>query len=234
MNDKGAPTGHGFWKRLSAAYAEGASRLVGHRLARARLRQKLYPRIAEQYPHIRIAGDWRDDSIPVPGNESGRIVGWVVRAIGAVPRPVGSVLLAGESTSAKPVYADIFDIPEDHIATTGLAEDADNPWNFEELPPGNLGPFDCIISYAILEHLTDPFGHVRDLAGLLADRGELIVYTVAPGFPYHRHPVDCQRFFPDWFEGVAARLYLDVKEGWLGDDHIVYRMARTVERVEKD
>jgi hypothetical protein len=226
MQDKRSPAGSGFWKRLSAAYAESASRLVGHRLARTRLRQKLYPRIAEQYPHIHIATDWREDSIMVPGNESGRIVGWVVRASGAVPRPVGSVLLAGEAASAKPIYAGMFGIAEDQVATSGLAEDADSQWNFEQPPPGDIGPFDCIVSYAILEHLTDPFGHVRDLAGLLADRGELIIYTVTPGFPYHRHPVDCQRFFPDWFEGTARRLNLEVKDAWLGDDHIVYRLAQ--------
>ena len=69
---------------------------------------------------------------------------------------------------------------------------------------------------------------MRDLAGLLSDRGELIAYTVAPGFPYHRHPVDCQRFFPDWFEHVARRLGLEVREAWLGEDHMLYRLRRTL------
>ena len=135
-------------KRLSAGYVAWMSRLVSHRLARARLRQKLYPRIARQYPHIRIATNWRDRSLSVPGNESGRIIGWVARAIDSVPRPVRSVLRAGEAASAKPVYAGLFGIPVDLTATAGLADDADSAWNFDERPPAGIGPYDCIVSYA--------------------------------------------------------------------------------------
>jgi hypothetical protein len=51
-------------------------------------------------------------------------------------------------------------------------------------------------------------------------------YTVTPGFPYHRHPVDCMRFFPDWFEEVGKRLDLTVQDRFIGDDHIVYRYLK--------
>lgn len=71
--------------------------------------------------------------------------------------------------------------------------------------------------------MLDPYRHLKDLAGLLAPGGSLIVYTVSPGFPYHRHPVDCMRFFPDWFEEAAKRLNLRVEESYIGEDHIVYR-----------
>ena len=140
--------------------------------------------------------------------------------------PPRSVLLAGESARAKAVYARLTPTPESSIVTAGLHDDADCGWNFENPPPPSLKSADLIVSHAILEHLIDPYGHVRDLSKLLNPGGHLVLYTVVPGFPYHRHPVDCMRFFPDWFEEVADRLKLRVSDRFLGDDHIVYCLRK--------
>lgn len=156
-------------------------------------------------------------------NESGVLMGWVVESIGQLSPPPRNILLAGEAASAKQVYSGISGVPVDNILTTGLGADADYRWDFEHPPPRNIAKFDCIVSYAILEHLLDPYRHLKDLAGLLVPGGSLIAYTVSPGFPYHRHPVDCLRFFPDWFEEAAKRLNLRVEESYIGEDHIVYR-----------
>ena len=211
----------------SQTFHDFLARLVSSRIARIRLRQKTYPAITRQYGHLRLGENWRDSSVRGTDNESGIVMGWVVKSIQRLAPAPGSILLAGEGASAKPVYAEIAGVPVERVTTGGLHGDADFRWNFEESPPEGVGPFDCIVSYAILEHLLDPWGHVRDLGGLLAPGGSLILYTVGPGFPYHRHPVDCLRFFPDWFEEAADRLRLAVAECLIGEDHIVYRLSKT-------
>lgn len=76
----------------------------------------------------------------------------------------------------------------------------------------------------MMEHLVDPYKHMKDLSSLLEEEGYLIVHTVMPGFMYHRHPVDTIRFFPDWFEEVASkkRLNLKIVSKYVRDFHIFY------------
>jgi hypothetical protein len=68
---------------------------------------------------------------------------------------------------------------------------------------------------------------MEDLSGLLQPDGHLVVFTVTPGFPYHRHPIDCMRFFPDWFETVADRLKLSIHDRFFGDERVMYRFRRS-------
>lgn len=194
-----------------------ASRLIGTKLAVRKLRHKMYPQFRKHYGEFHFDEDWRRLTARIHGSESGIVFGWVVSMLSGLSP--GRVLLAGEGAEAKPVYGDILGTGD--ITTAGLSGSADVTWDFERDTP-EIGPFDCIVSHAMLEHLIDPYGHVRALAGLLASDGHLVVYTVIPGFPYHRHPVDCLRFFPDWFEEVAGRLNLAVRDKFIGDEHIVY------------
>jgi 2-polyprenyl-3-methyl-5-hydroxy-6-metoxy-1,4-benzoquinol methylase len=135
------------------------------------------------------------------------------------------VLLPGENNAVKHAYVDLFKIPESHIVTAGLADDVDYRWNFENAPPA-FGKFDCIISQAMLEHLVKPYEHVRDLIDSLDVGGYLVLHTVMPGFPYHRYPVDCSRFFPDWFEKISKRFHLQVCDKYIGDLRIMYKFKK--------
>ena len=83
-----------------------------------------------------------------------------------------------------------------------------------------MGQFDLIISQAILEHLLNPYKHMYDLASLLAPKGFLIIHTVCPGHPYHRHPIDACRFYPDWFEEIAKRLNLNIIKKRIKDNKL--------------
>ena len=65
-------------------------------------------------------------------------------------------------------------------------------------------------SGAIIEHLVDPVKHLKDCYGLLKPGGHMVFSTVIPGFQYHRYPIDCLRFFPDWFEEIARLLQAEV------------------------
>lgn len=153
--------------------------------------------------------------------ESGWIRGEIVHAVQQVPSYKGKVLLPGEPGTLKKAYSEMLGIEQARILTAGLGKEVDYPWNFEKEPPFK-GKFSLIISQAMLEHLIDPFRHIKDLMGLLEPGGHLIVHTVMPGFPYHRYPIDCMRFYPDWFEAVADRLRARVIWKYIGELRILY------------
>ncbi|MCX7157301.1 MAG: methyltransferase domain-containing protein [Rhodocyclales bacterium] len=159
-------------------------------------------------------------------SESGTILGEVVHALRRFAKPEHTLLLAGERRSACSAYGKASGIPVTQILTAGLHEDMDYRWNYEELPPA-IPAVDIIASHAMIEHLVDPYRHIRDCYGLLKPGGVLVVHTVMPGFQYHRFPVDCFRFYPDWFEEVASRLEARVAARYLSvQGHIVYCLAR--------
>lgn len=209
-------------KKTRLAVLNALARAVPSKLARIRVNQKTNRALARQYGDLQLDVDWKALSVANIGNESNQVFGLVAKTIREIDRPIRSMLLAGEDKSAVSTYASIANIPPEHITTAGLHDGSDYNWNFENAAPA-MDPFDCIVSHAILEHLIDPYKHIQDLCGLLQPRGHLVVFTVAPGFPYHRHPIDCMRFFPDWFETVADRLELSVKDRFFGDERIMYR-----------
>lgn len=142
-----------------------------------------------------------------------------------IKTPLKTALLPGEHNGLKSVYANLLNIPENEIKTTGLSDNVDYHWNFENRPP-NFGHFSIIISQAMLEHLIDPYKHVRDLFDALEPGGHLILHTDIPGFQYHRYPIDCFRFFPDWFEEVAIRLGAIIADKYIGEQRILYRFCK--------
>ena len=81
----------------------------------------------------------------------------------------------------------------------------------------------------MLEHLVDPYKHVADLIALLNTGGMLILHTHIPGFKYHRYPVDCIRFYPDWFEEVATRTNCQVLDRYIGELRICYTLQKQAE-----
>jgi len=144
----------------------------------------------------------------------GEIVKWA-RDITPIPK---RLLLAGDNVdTAKHLQQKI---AVEFAYTTGLSN-VDYIWDFEQDPP-QIGQYDLIISHAVLEHLLSPYKHMCDLVSLLAPGGSLIVYTVCPGFPYHRYPIDACRFYPDWFEEVAKRLGLDIEKKRTKETDIFY------------
>lgn len=207
------------------AMLETAASLIPTKLARIRANQKTNRALASQFGDLRSGEEWKSASVGRSGNESKQVFGMVARTIRAIDEPIGSMLLAGEAASAKPVYASIAGMSAEKITTAGLHGDADHQWNFEEILP-EIGRFQCVVSHAILEHLIDPYGHVRDLANLVEAGGHLILFTVSPGFPYHRHPIDCMRFFPDWFETVAERMKFEIADRYYGSERIMYRFRK--------
>jgi hypothetical protein len=166
---------------------------------------------------------------PIEGltKESGHIRRELVQFVDSVAVKA-PLFLPGEPGEVVPTYAEWLELDSSQITTAGLAEDVDVVWNFEDDPPAGLGPFALIVSQAMIEHLIDPYKHVRDQYALLGEGGNLILHTVVPGFGYHRHPVDCVRFFPDWFEEVADRLGAEISGRFVGELHILYQFTKAI------
>jgi hypothetical protein len=213
--------------RFSSYLREGVSRLVSKQTARIKLRQHDSALFRKQYPDMVINGPWREDTYWGVKNECGFIFGHIVHEMRALRHTPARVLLAGDSASVKPHYAAILGISESDVTVCGLDATADIPWNFEEARP-SVGNFDLIVSHSIIEHLIDPYRHVRDLLHMLSPTGTLLLHTVLPGFPYHAYPIDCMRFYPDWFVAVASRNNARVTNAFTSEDHIVYSFGRAL------
>lgn len=108
------------------------------------------------------------------------------------------------------------------ILTAGLDGDFDYSWDFEKDPPNEIGKFNLIVSQAMIEHLLDPYKHVKDLANILNVGGFLILHSVMPGYTYHRYPIDAVRFYPDWFEMIAPKCGLIVLRKFKRNFHLFY------------
>lgn len=213
-------------KNVSISLRNTLAGFIGKKVARQRLRTHYYEEFSRYHPNIQYDGGWRDSCIKSVHNESGLVLGHVaevLKTLGLTPQQ--RVLLAGESIEAKAVYGQLLGLPLTAITVTGLDKNAEVPWNFEEAPPA-MGLYNAIVSHAILEHLIDPYRHVCDLVRLLAPGGYLVMYTVIPGFPYHRYPVDCLRFFPDWFVEVAKRNQVTIHDQYIGEDHLVFTFKK--------
>jgi len=179
----------------------------------------------EVYGDFNRARDCRPYRLMNPSSEGGAILGEVVLFAMKTQINGGKILLAGDRNEVKAVWKDI--LPVTQIQTAGI-HNMDHFWDYEKDPPESLCAqrFALIISQATLEHLISPFKHVSDLAGLLDEKGCLIVHSVLPGFLYHRVPIDCFRFYPDWFEGVAVRLGLKIVEKQISVFHITYKFQK--------
>lgn len=184
-----------------------------------------YPKIRPQYGDFRLDRDYSDRHIWGLSKESGAIRGVIVDIIKKMDQKIDRVLLPGEYNADKIHYSRLFGIDASNIVTAGIGGDMDYEWNFEEEPP-EMGKFDFIVSQAMMEHLLNPYKHVVDLNQTLKPGGKLIINTHVPGFHYHRYPIDCIRFYPDWFEEIAKRLNLMVIDRYIGDLRICYTFQK--------
>ena len=66
--------------------------------------------------------------------------------------------------------------------------------------------FDSALCQATLEHIPRPATAIENMLRLLNPEGILVLHTVGPGSPYHRYPVDCLRFWPDFYPEVTKYL----------------------------
>ena len=194
---------------------------IGNRWVQLLLALKTEYRFAELYGDFHLGESYDHQAIKGLAQESGKIYGGIVRFLGSLPAAPESLFLPGENNAVKPAYARLLNLSPQQITTAGILDDMDVQWNFEE-DPAVQRQYDCIVSQSMIEHLIDPYKHIRDCASLLKPGGHMILHTVMPGFNYHRHPIDCMRFYPDWFEELSKRLGLEVVDKYVHNSRITY------------
>lgn len=89
--------------------------------------------------------------------------------------------------------------------------------------------FDVIISGSTLEHVRHPWRWMKEIARILKSGGKLFV--IAPyAHPYHEHPVDCWRIYPEGMralfeEAELKTIYCEMNDGsYLGEHPILGRI----------
>jgi len=207
-------------------YRNFIARIISSTIIPRALAHKTFSKFVAQYGDFRLGRDCQGLQVSGLASESHIIRGELVQCAEEIRGAVTSLLLPGENNRNKAAFATLFALDESAISTAGLMPEMDFCWNFEEDPP-LLEPVSCIMSQAMLEHLINPYKHMCDCYGLLAPGGYLIIHTVMPGFHYHRYPVDCLRFYPDWFEEVAKRLDAQVIGKYLDEAHITYMLKKS-------
>jgi len=179
----------------------------------------------DNYGDFHREKDLRNYRLLNPTSEGGAILGEVVWFVSSVDVGQGKILFAGDRNDVKQIWSKFF--PKEQMVTCGL-HDMDYQWNFEFSPPESLRgmKFRLIVSQAMIEYLIDPFKHISDLVSLLDHGGILVINSVLPGFFYHRVPIDCFRFYPDWFETVASRLGLVILDKQICVFNITYKLQK--------
>lgn len=89
--------------------------------------------------------------------------------------------------------------------------------------------FDVVVSVSTLEHTRHPWLVIKEIARIVRPGG-LVCLTAPYAWPYHAHPIDCWRIFPDGMralmqsagiEPISAEMFQvtsDLDQGaWLGD-----------------
>ena len=149
----------------------------------------------------------------------GQIMHWV-RHLAPV-----TILLAGEERDVAPIIGN--EVGASLVETAGL-HGADYLWDFNLIPPDRLAQqrYDIVITQAIFEHILNPYGLLSFLSLLARPGGHVIIHTHLPGFPYHKHPIDCLRYFSDWFEAVAPHRNLEVVEIVADSAHLFINYMR--------
>jgi SAM-dependent methyltransferase len=91
---------------------------------------------------------------------------------------------------------------------------------------GNLlttASFDVVVSVSTLEHTLRPWLVVKEISRILKPGG-LVCLTAPYAWPFHQHPIDCWRIYPDAMKTIMEDADLDVIETrmvsagtWIGD-----------------
>jgi len=98
-----------------------------------------------------------------------------------------------------------------------------------EWPNVPTAGFDVVVSVSTLEHTLRPWLVVKEISRIVRPGG-LVCLTAPYAWPFHQHPIDCWRIYPDAMKTIMDDADLDVLETgmvsasvsagagtWLGD-----------------
>jgi SAM-dependent methyltransferase len=94
----------------------------------------------------------------------------------------------------------------DIISSHGLTHLAKSEYEF----PVNCDSYDIVLSGQVIEHVRRIWVWVKELARVCKIGGQVI--TINPvNWPYHEHPVDCWRIYPEGMKALYEEAGLDLQ-----------------------
>jgi hypothetical protein len=76
-----------------------------------------------------------------------------------------------------------------------------------------VGRWDLVVCQSLLEHVLDPVGILDKLVLLAKPNGVVAIQTVNVFMDYHPYPIDCLRFYKDFFIAYGSKRGFSV-EAW--------------------
>ena len=73
----------------------------------------------------------------------------------------------------------------------------------------------CVMSQSLLEHVCRPSIAIENMLRMTSPGGVLVIQTVNTSCGYHAFPIDCVRFFPDFWTDLVR--YLPCELLWFRD-----------------
>lgn len=147
-------------------------------------------------------------------NESGGFHGELFDYLKQYGKQDGSVYLVSETEKVIPVFQDYF--PE---ITFVIAEKF---VDLNVLQPTfkTKSKVDVVFAQALLEHICRPCVAIENFCGMVKSGGYIILHTHNNNMGYHAYPVDCCRFFKDYFVALCKYLPVKVSEYDEWNEHI--------------
>ena len=121
-----------------------------------------------------------------------------------------TLLLIAEPEEVIPIFLKNFDsLKVDTIDYSGKRGEEFTDFNFIR---DFDWQYDYIFCQATLEHVCRPSIFIENLANFTVTGGHIIIHTHNPHMPYHAWPIDCVRFFKDFFYDLERYLPLKVSD----------------------
>lgn len=79
---------------------------------------------------------------------------------------------------------------------------------------------DIILCQAVLEHICNPFGAIHNLRRMTNKNGYIFIHTHNIKMQYHAYPIDCLRYYKDFFVNITEYINLKLIEYDEWNEHI--------------
>jgi SAM-dependent methyltransferase len=140
-----------------------------------------------------------------------------------------SLLLVAEPKEVLPVFKEKFKLSK--IDTLGYSgekgKDYEVDLNIQDslLIARGLREYNFVFSQALLEHICRPSIAIENMVDALKPEGYLILHTHNTEMPYHAFPIDCCRFYKDFFFDLCKYIDIEVVEydEWGRNIFVCYR-----------
>lgn len=80
------------------------------------------------------------------------------------------------------------------------------------------GQHAVVLSQSLLEHVSRPSIAIENMVRMVEPGGIVVIHTVNPPCGYHAYPIDCVRFFPDFWYDLAK--YIPYELVWFREEKL--------------